>query len=78
MSTVKEEFELFTAFARNHVTDAKSPDELYDRWRDQYYHDIDARAIEASLADMRAGETGRPFNEFAAEFRQRNSFASER
>ncbi len=72
MSTVKEEIEQFTAFAQNHGSDAQSLDELYDRWREQHYRDIDARAIEASLADMRAGETGRPFAEFAAEFRRRN------
>ena len=76
MSTVQEEFELFTAFARNHCADARSLDELYDRWRDQYFREIDALAIEASLADMRGGETGRPFDEFAAEFRKRNSLES--
>ncbi|MEQ1829896.1 MAG: hypothetical protein ABL921_28295 [Pirellula sp.] len=76
MSSVKEEFEMFTEFARNHAADARSLDELYDRWRDQYYRDVDARAIEASLADMLAGETGRPLDEFAAEFRKRNSLES--
>ena len=34
-------------------------------------------AIRASLRDIEQGETGRPFDEFAAEFRQRNNIRTQ-
>lgn len=77
MAILNEEIEDFAAFARQHSKDAGSLDELYDRWRQQSYCDVDARAVEVSLRDMLAGDTGRPFNEFATEFRKRNKIQSE-
>ena len=73
MTTLEHEINDFTQFARGHSSENVTLDELYDRWRDQINRDVDSLAIEASLRDMDAGETGRPFDEFADEFRKRNN-----
>jgi hypothetical protein len=51
-------------------------DELYAEWRasnptpDEVQTNV--YAVRAALRDMDQGETGRPIDKFAAEFRQRN------
>lgn len=72
MSPLEKEIEQFTAFAKANDARAESLDELFDHWREQSLAETDARAIAASLRDMETGETGRPFDEFSAEFRTRN------
>ena len=52
--------------------EALSLDELFDQWRIRHPQADDARAIRASIRDMEEGETGRPFDQFAEEFRRRN------
>ena len=63
----------FARFAKSHSTEDVTIDELYDRWRENTFKDIDALAVQASLHDMERGETGRPFDKFADEFRKKNS-----
>lgn len=79
MSTISEELQSFYQFVELRLHSAHcndSLDELYAEWRasnrSAAEHDRDVRAIRASLRDMDEGNTGRPIQEFAAEFRQRN------
>ncbi len=65
----------FAQFAREQVHQRGEDfpiDDLFDEWRMQHPPAEDWQAIKASLRDLENGETGRPFEEFAAEFRQRN------
>lgn len=74
MSTSVEQLSDFNRFAIEKLAEnpAASLDSLFDEWWEQQHHDEDRAAVAASLADMEAGETGRPFTEFAAEFRRLN------
>lgn len=74
MTTLRQEIESFTTFAQAKIAQGTnvSIDELYDQWREGHPSTEDELAIRASLRDLANGETGRPFEEFAAEFRQRN------
>jgi len=74
MASVEQDLASFAEFARDELRAASTPlsiDELFDRWRVQNPPSEDALAIKASLDDMQAGEAGRPFDQFAAEFRKR-------
>lgn len=64
----------FASFAKGKLSAGVSAsiDDLYDEWRESHGAEEDRLALEASLRDMAAGETGRPFAEFAGEFRKRN------
>jgi len=72
MTGLEHQINEFTQFALSHSSENVTLDDLYDRWRDQNHRDVDASAVEASLRDMDQGKTGRPFDAFANEFRQRN------
>lgn len=75
MATI-EQIQVFTAFAVQlsaQEGEGISLDEIYDRWREKTLRPTDASAVQASLRDMDQGETGRPFDEFAEEFRSRNN-----
>ncbi len=70
-----ELIESFTQFAMTMVDqegNELSIDDLFDEWRIQHPPTDDLLAINASLRDMENGETGRSFDDFAKEFRQRN------
>ncbi len=70
MTLVQKELESFTKFAHERIDAGKLPqsiDELYDEWRETHASVEDKLAIEASLRDMEAGETGRDFESFANE-----------
>jgi hypothetical protein len=78
MSTASEELNSFYQFAEWRLQGSgrdETLDDLYAEWRAQNPSpeelDKDVRAVRASLRDLERGEMGRPFNEFAAEFRQR-------
>jgi hypothetical protein len=79
MSATAEQLQSFYQFAelrlRNGGCD-QSLDDLYAEWRacnpTREELDTNVRAVRASLRDMDEGQTGRPFDEFTAEFRQRN------
>ena len=65
----------FAEFAKAKVEQAGnelSIDDLFDDWRLQHPSSDDWLAVKASLRDLASGESGRPFDEFAVEFRQRN------
>lgn len=64
----------FNAFAAARLTanDSVSLDELFDQWRETNPSVDDVEAIRDSLADMAAGERGKPFAEFAREFQKRH------
>lgn len=71
-----ELIENFAQFAREQVNlrgEGLPLDDLFDEWRILFPPSEDWLAIQASLRDMENGETGRPFEDFAAEFRQQNN-----
>jgi hypothetical protein len=79
MRPATEELEEFYQFAKQRLQNGgsnQSLDDLFSEWRacnptaDQL--EVDVRAVRASLRDMENDETGRPFEDFAAEFRRRN------
>ena len=70
-----ELIESFTQFAMTRVDqegNELSIVDLFDDWRIRHPLTEDLLAIKASLRDMENGETGRSFDDFAKEFRQRN------
>ena len=70
-----ELIESFAQFAREQVNqrgEGLPIEELFDEWQILNPPPDDWLAIQASLRDMEHGETGRPFEDFAAGFRQRN------
>jgi hypothetical protein len=79
MAETVEELQSFFRFAdqrlRNGACD-QSLDDLFAEWRvcNPTPEELERNvvAVQAALRDMEAGETGRPFEEFAEEFRQRN------
>jgi hypothetical protein len=79
MIATAKELQSFTEFVTERLQDDKchaTLDELFSEWRihnptpDEI--ETNVRAVRASLHDMDRGETGRPFEDFAAEFRRRN------
>lgn len=55
-----------------------SPEEVLDQWRAEHPLDDDnddVIAVEETLADMEAGDLGRPWDEFDREFRQRHGLS---
>lgn len=74
MSTTREELQSFTEFANDRLAGGATQtlEELFQLWRNQTHHEKDRDAVAASLGDLSSRETGRPFDEFAAEFRRRN------
>jgi len=75
MATSEAEIDSFAQFAKQQLARGAaglSLEELFDPWRIRHPPAEDAGAIEASVRDMEAGEAGRPFDEFADEFRRRN------
>lgn len=76
-----QQIDAFAQFARARIEkDAAeiSLVELLDEWLLQNPSPEDWLAIQASLRDMEAGETGQPFEQFAAEFRDRNGLSPQR
>ncbi len=79
MSTLSEELQSFYHFAELRLQSdrhGESLDETYAAWRtgnpSLQTHESDVCVVRASLRDMDEGNTGRPIQDFAAEFRQRN------
>ena len=79
MAEVVQELQSFCQFAEERLRNgACNPtlDELYSEWRasNPTTHELENNvlAVRAALRDMDQGETGRPLEDFAAEFRQRN------
>ena len=78
MVTTEHEIDRFSEFAKTKLKDRStdvSLDELFDEWRTLNPPSKDALAIQASIRDMENGETGRPFKQFADEFRKRNNLS---
>ena len=76
-----QQIDAFTRFARARIEQdatATSLVELLDQWLLENPSGDDWLAIQASLRDMEAGETGQPFEQFAAEFRDHNGLSSPR
>jgi hypothetical protein len=77
----EQQIDAFSQFAKSQIGSGASADslvELLDQWLLENPPQSDLLAIEASLRDMEAGETGKPFAEFAAEFRARNGLPNSR
>lgn len=82
MKVTAHQIESFHSFALEQFEKGGSEwtiDELYDRWRlecpsgEEMQEDV--LALKASLRDLEHGETGRPFDEFASDFRARHTIA---
>jgi hypothetical protein len=79
MSATTQELQSFYQFAEERLrtgSSEQSLDDLYGEWRacnpTPEELDTNVLALRAALRDLKSGETGRPIEEFAAEFRQRN------
>jgi hypothetical protein len=79
MVVVVQELQSFYHFAEERLRTGgtnQTLDELYLEWRacnpGQVELDRNVMALRAALRDMDEGETGRPIEDFSAEFRQRN------
>lgn len=71
----EQQIDAFSQFAKSRIgsgASAESLIELVDQWLIENPPQDDLLAIQASLRDMEAGETGKAFDEFAAEFQARN------
>ena len=74
-SQVLEELRSFHEFIGQklqHSDASLSPEDALDEWRFLHSEPDDYEAIKEALAAMDAGDTGRPFEEFAAEFRRKH------
>jgi hypothetical protein len=79
IAATAQEFQSFCLFAEQRLRDdqaGESLDDLYIEWRScnpgPEELETNVLAVRAALRDMDAGETGRPIEEFAAEFQRRN------
>ena len=79
MAATTRELQSFYEFVEQRLharTCDRSLDDLFSEWRacnpTPEELEANALAVRASLRDMDEGDTGRPIDEFAAEFRQRN------
>jgi hypothetical protein len=75
MPTTEQEIESFARLAKEQLRgqgENRTIDELFDLWRLRHPLSTDAAAIEASIRDMKEGKAGRPFADFAEEFRDRD------
>ncbi|QDU38622.1 hypothetical protein Mal4_29510 [Maioricimonas rarisocia] len=71
MSSLFEQLQAFTEYARSRIDAGAKPesiDELFDEWRESELSSVDAHAVAASLRDMEQGETGRSLEEFRKDF----------
>jgi hypothetical protein len=85
MIATREHVRSFQEFALERLSAGGRPvsmDELFEQWRLEHPSDdelsADVLAIEASLRDMRAGETGRDLQEVVADIRERRRSAGGR
>jgi hypothetical protein len=78
MAVTEQEIDSFAHFAKAKLggDEGLSLDDLLDLWRMQHPSADDALAVKASIRDMVRGETGRPFEQFADEFRSQNNVPS--
>ena len=74
-TNLEETIDDFARFAKEHSSSEVTIDDLYDLWRERARKETDAMAVRASLEDMKNGETGRPFDEFAEEFQEKNNIS---
>jgi hypothetical protein len=79
MVATTQELQSFYQFAEERLGKGacqQTLDDLYGEWRagNPMPDELDSNvlAVQAALRDLDRGETGRPIEEFAAEFRQRN------
>jgi hypothetical protein len=83
MSDVQQDLEGFYQFASRQIVlgHGQTLSDLFDEWHSQQQTPQElyenARAVKAALRDIEAGETGKPFEVFAHEFRQRNNLAND-
>lgn len=82
MIATLEELDEFRRFAAEQIDSSSeelSLEDLVDRWRmlspspGELTESV--RAVQEAVADMEGGETGRPFGDFAEEFRGRHNLA---
>lgn len=78
-SNIDNELASFHEFVAIKLSEKKadlSPEEVLDLWRDEHplveEQDDATAAVMEALADMEAGDLGRPWEEFDREFRQRH------
>ncbi len=73
MRTTEEDLESFQQFALERLrTRRLTIDQLFEEWWHQHSpEEDDVQAIAEALEDMDAGDTGRPYEEFATELRKK-------
>jgi hypothetical protein len=84
MPAAQEELDSFYRFATERISNSGVDvtfAELVDIWRIQHptsdeLHE-NVAAVKEALRDMETGETGRPFDEFASDFRKRNDIPAD-
>lgn len=83
MNTTEQQVENFRHFALQRLrrgATATTIDELYDQWRFEHPSEDEQRgdvlALQASLRDLKRGETGRPFETFQRDFRTRHGLGN--
>ncbi len=82
MAVSQEELDSFHRFVSQQIGNGGAEltlEELLDLWRAANPTPEDLRddvlAVKAAIRDLESGETGRPFEEFAEEFRRRNNIS---
>jgi hypothetical protein len=80
-SNTRVELEAFHRFLEDQLSSGAcplSPEECLDLWRAQHPLDwqvwADINSVKEALADMDAGDSGRPFDQFRDQFRKQNRF----
>jgi hypothetical protein len=75
-----ESFHRFLGDQLAHGDSMLTPEECLELWRTQNPSDeergVEAQAIREAIDDMRAGDAGRPLQEFLTEFRARKRIPS--
>ena len=75
MATSEHDIDNFYQFAKSRLKNGGSKlslEELFDQWMITNPPRQDALAVQATIRDMHNGETGRNFDGFAQDFRERN------
>lgn len=80
MATSEQDIDNFYQFAKSRLKNGGSElslEQLFDEWTIKNPQHEDTLAVQASIRDMENGETGRAFDDFAIDFRERNGLSDQ-
>ena len=80
MATSEQDIDNFYQFAKSRLKNGGSElslEQLFDEWTIKNPPHEDALAVQASIRDMENGESGRAFDDFASDFRERNGLSDQ-